>query len=59
MQPAEQDVLDAVMQWKQRRRPPITESEVALSVRDLAAPGRIHLKPSPDLPLPREALFDV
>jgi len=55
--PTERDVLDAVLKWKQRRRPPLTESEIALSVRNLAALGRIHLKPSLDLPLPEEAIL--
>lgn len=57
--PTELDVFKAVMKWKQRRRPPITEGEVALAVRNLAALGRIHLRPSSDLPLPKEALLDV
>jgi uncharacterized protein YwgA len=34
---SERDVLDAVMEWKQRRRPPLDEPEVALTVRNLAA----------------------
>jgi hypothetical protein len=35
--PSESDVLKAVMDWKQRGRPPLEEPEVALTVRNLAA----------------------
>lgn len=58
-QPSESDVLDGVMQWKQRRRPPLGEGEVAFTIRNLAALGWLKVKPSPDLPIPEEALVDV
>ena len=57
--PSERDVLDAVMQWKQRRRPPLDEPEVALTVRNLAALKWLHVKPSPNLPLPDELAVDA
>lgn len=57
--PAEREVLDAVMDWKQRRRPPFNEEEVALAIRNLAALGRLNVKASPDLPLPEEELLNV
>jgi O-acetyl-ADP-ribose deacetylase (regulator of RNase III)/uncharacterized protein YwgA len=49
--PSETDVLSSVMQWKQERRPPLNESEVALAVRQLSALGWLDVKPSKDLPV--------
>ncbi len=57
--PTERHVLDDVMQWKQRRKPPIDEGDVARTIRSLAAFGWIRVKPSSDLPLPEEVLADV
>ncbi len=56
---SELDVVNAVLQWKKLRRPKLDESEIALTVRNLAALDWIHPKASPDLPLPKEALFDI
>jgi O-acetyl-ADP-ribose deacetylase (regulator of RNase III)/uncharacterized protein YwgA len=56
---SERDVLDAVMEWKQRRRPPLDEPEVALTVRNLAALKWLQVKPSANLPLPDENAIDV
>ena len=50
-QPSELDVLHRVMQWKRRRRPPLSENEVASHIRNLAALGWIDVTPSSDLPL--------
>lgn len=47
--PNESDVLNAVMEWKQRRRPALDRSDVALSIRNLAALSWVQVKPSPDL----------
>lgn len=58
-QPTEREVLDAVMSWKQRKGPPLNEETVALSIRNLAALGRLDVKASADLPLPKEALLNV
>lgn len=58
-QPSERDVLRAVMDWKQRRSPPLDEPEVALTVRNLAALKWLHVKPSPNLPLPEEIATDL
>jgi uncharacterized protein YwgA len=55
--PRESEVLQHVMKWKQRRRPPLDEGEVAYTIRSLAALGWLDLKPSPDLPIPE--LVDV
>ncbi len=57
--PTERDVLDEVMQWKQRRRPPLSEAEVAENIRNQAALHWIDVKPSADLPLPEEAALAI
>lgn len=49
VKPHEVDVLKAVMEWKQRRRPPINEQEVAVSIRNLAAMSWMKVVPSPDM----------
>lgn len=49
--PTEMDVLHRVMEWKKRRRPPISKEEVAGHIRNLAALGWIDVEPSDDLPL--------
>ncbi|MGE5306572.1 MAG: macro domain-containing protein [Alphaproteobacteria bacterium] len=56
---SERDILDAVMEWKQRRRPPLEEPEVALTVRNLAALKWLQVNPSRNLPLPDENVVDV
>jgi len=43
---------------KQRRRPPLDEPEVALTVRNLASLKWLQVKPSTDLPLPDEFAID-
>jgi uncharacterized protein YwgA/O-acetyl-ADP-ribose deacetylase (regulator of RNase III) len=53
---SENDVLNEVLSWKKRRRPPLQKEDVALHVRSLGALGWINVKPSPDLPLPEEEL---
>jgi hypothetical protein len=58
-EPSECDILHEVMQWKQRRRPPLNETEVALAIRNLNVHGWLHAKPCNDLPLKEEALLDV
>lgn len=50
--PSETDVLAFVMAWKQKRRPPLNQSEVALTIRQIAALGWLKVKPSKKLPLP-------
>jgi O-acetyl-ADP-ribose deacetylase (regulator of RNase III)/uncharacterized protein YwgA len=57
--PTETEVLAEVKQWKQKRRPPLNEAEVALAIRNLNMLGWLHAKPSSDLPLNEEALLDV
>lgn len=52
--PCELDVLKEVMDWKQRRDPPLKEDQVALSIRNLAALDWVKLTPSNDLPISDE-----
>lgn len=53
--PTECDVYSSVLLWKQKRRPPIEEGEVASTIRNLAALKWLNVKPSKDLPVPEEA----
>src|SRR5713101_5456257 len=52
--PTETEVLQAVMQWKQKRRPPLDEASVASTIRNLGMLRWLNVKASPDLPLPEE-----
>lgn len=52
----ETDLLQEVMKWKQRRRPPFNEAEVAMTIRNLAALDWLDVKPSEGLPLEEEEL---
>lgn len=58
-QPREIDVLDEVMRWKHRRRPPLTEAEVAMAIRHLSGLGKLDVRPSPELPVSDEALIGL
>ena len=53
----ESAVIAGVLDWKQRRRPPFDEEEVALTVRHLAALGWLEVKASQGIPLPEEEVF--
>jgi uncharacterized protein YwgA len=58
--PSETDVLAEVMKWKQRRRPPLKEAEVASAVRHLSILGWLDVKASAELPIvEEEALLDA
>ncbi len=48
---SENDVLQEVMKWKQKRRPPLEEKEVAETIRNLGVLRWFTLKPSADLPI--------
>lgn len=58
-EPSELDVLEEVRRWKQRRRPALSEQEVAKTIRSLAALHWLDVKPSKNLPLPQEALANA
>ena len=52
--PTETEVLQAVMQWKQKRRPPLDDATVASTIRNLGMLRWLNVKASPDLPLPED-----
>ncbi|MBZ0186754.1 MAG: hypothetical protein K8F91_10940, partial [Candidatus Obscuribacterales bacterium] len=52
--PSEMDVLDGVLDWKQRRKPPLEKYEVASAIRNLAALDWIDVTASSDLPVEDE-----
>ncbi len=54
--PSEMQLLDRIMDWKRKRRPPLDKTEVASHVRNLAALGWLDVAASPDLPLPEDEL---
>lgn len=58
-EPSEKDVLQAVMEWKHRRRPPLSEVEVAVTIRNLNMLSWIGARASQDLPVPEEELLHV
>jgi O-acetyl-ADP-ribose deacetylase (regulator of RNase III)/uncharacterized protein YwgA len=47
--PSEQQIVEAVMRWKQRRRPQLTEDDVSQAVRGLNLLGWIEARPTEDL----------
>ena len=44
--PTEEQVLNEVMEWKKRRRPPYDRTEVAATIRSLAILGWLDVKSS-------------
>ncbi|HIQ20657.1 MAG TPA: Appr-1-p processing protein [Planctomycetes bacterium] len=57
--PTEKEVLAQVMQWKQKRRPPLDRNEVARTIRGLGMLGWLDVTASSDLPVSEEAMLDV
>jgi O-acetyl-ADP-ribose deacetylase (regulator of RNase III)/uncharacterized protein YwgA len=57
--PTEKDVLRQVMDWKQRRRPPLQEKEVALAIRSLNILSWLGAAVSNDLPVSEEEILHV
>lgn len=57
--PREMDILRRVMEWKQRRRPPLDEKEVALAIRNLNMLSWIGAEVSDDLPVSEEEVIHV
>ena len=57
--PSETDVLAEVLAWKQKRRPPLDEAEVAKTIRNLSMLGWLDVRSSSELPVDEEALLDV
>lgn len=52
--PAETEVFDAVLRWKQKRRPPLDETAVASTIRNLGMLRLLDVKPDATLPVPEE-----
>lgn len=57
--PSEMDVLNEVKRWKQKRRPPLKEEEVAQAIRNLNLLGWLDVRPSLELPTPAEERLNV
>ncbi len=55
----EKDILQAVMNWKQRRRPPLESNTVASTIRNLGMLRWLKAKVDPDLPVPDEEAIAV
>lgn len=51
---SEREVFDAVKHWKARRRPPLTDRDIAETVRHLNLLGWVDLEASPDLPVEKD-----
>jgi uncharacterized protein YwgA len=52
--PTETEVLEAVLRWKQKRRPPLDETAVASTIRNLGMLRWLDVKPDSRLPVPDE-----
>ncbi|MGH7768897.1 MAG: type II toxin-antitoxin system antitoxin DNA ADP-ribosyl glycohydrolase DarG [Candidatus Binatia bacterium] len=52
--PSETEVLSAVLQWKQKRRPQLDEAVVASTIRNLGMLRWLAVKPDSHLPIPEE-----
>lgn len=52
--PSETEVFDYVMQWKQKRRPPIDKAEVASTIRNLGILQLLEVKLDSSLPVSEE-----
>ena len=57
--PSEKEVLGAVMKWKQKRRPPLDEKTVALTLRYLNMLSWIGATASADLPITEQEILHV
>jgi len=52
--PSETEVLDAALQWKQKRRPQLDKPVVASTIRNLGILRWLDIKPDKDFPVPEE-----
>jgi O-acetyl-ADP-ribose deacetylase (regulator of RNase III)/uncharacterized protein YwgA len=57
--PDEMELMNAVLEWKQRRRPPLEQSSVASAIRNLGMLRWIDVKPVLSLPVPEQELAIV
>src|SRR5262249_50488156 len=56
---AESEVLEAVLDWKQKRRPRLEEKDVALTIRYLNILSWLGAEVSPALPISEEEFLPV
>ena len=54
--PLEGEVLNAVMEWKQKRIPPLSENDVASAIRNLAMLHWLDVQYDPKLIMPAQEL---
>jgi len=59
VRPTESQVLRRVMDWKQNRRPPLNEKQVALTIRNLNILSWLGAEVSDDLPVTEEDVLHV
>jgi O-acetyl-ADP-ribose deacetylase (regulator of RNase III)/uncharacterized protein YwgA len=57
--PTETEVFESVLQWKQRRRPPLDDAIVASTIRNLAMLRWLDVKLDAALPVPEEELVEI
>ena len=57
--PSELEVINAVKEWKIRRKPPLDEKLIASTVRNLAALDWLDVKASKELPITDEEMLDI
>ncbi len=50
--PSEQEVLERILQWKSRRKEPLSPGDVAITIRELAALDWLAVEASDELPVP-------
>jgi hypothetical protein len=52
---SEMDILEAVMKWKQQRRPPLDKTTVASTIRNLGMLHWLDVQPDDKLPVSEES----
>jgi hypothetical protein len=52
--PTEFEVFEAVLRWKQKRRPPLSEADIASTIRNLGMLRWLDVTPDPSLSVPDE-----
>lgn len=57
--PSEQEVLEEALSWKARRKPPLSEAELARAIRGLAMLGWLDVEASKALPVEEQAVVGV
>ncbi len=57
--PTEQQVVDAILEWKQRRRPPVDREGLIATLRTLASLKWVEVRPSTSIRTREDILLDV